>query len=50
MVVLDDLHRLVEYVQVGAQVTMSHSILHAINTLLTTTPPSGESWDDVIVM
>ena len=41
IVVLDDLHRLVEMVQVGTQITVSHSLLHAVNTLLTTTPPAG---------
>lgn len=41
IVVLDDLHRLVEMVQVGTQITVSHGLLHAVNTLLTTTPPAG---------
>ena len=33
-----DLHRLVEYVQVGNQIQVSHSLLH---TLFTTTHPSS---------
>jgi len=41
MVILDDLHRLVEYVQVGGQITVSHSLLHTLTTLLTITPPAG---------
>lgn len=41
MVILDDLHRLVEYVQVGGQITISHSLLHTLTTLLTITPPAG---------
>ena len=41
VVILDDLHRLVEFVTVGSQISVSHSILHAINTLLTATPPQG---------
>ena len=39
IIVLDDLHRLVEFVQVGPQLQISHQLLHTINTLLTTTPP-----------
>lgn len=39
IIVLDDLHRLVEFVQVGPQLQVSHQLLHTINTLLTTTPP-----------
>lgn len=41
MIILDDLHRLVEYIQVGHQIQVSHSLLHTLFTLLTTTPPSG---------
>ena len=41
LVILDDLHRLVEYVQVGGQITVSHALLHALTTLLTTTPLAG---------
>ena len=41
MVILDDLHRLVEYVQVGGQITVSHALLHALTTLLTTTSLAG---------
>lgn len=29
-----------EFVQVGPQLQISHQLLHAINTLLTTTPPA----------
>ena len=36
---LDDLHRLVEFIQVGSQLQISHPLLHTINTLLSTTPP-----------
>ena len=39
IIVLDDLHRLVEFIQVGSQLQISHQLLHSINTLLTTTPP-----------
>ena len=41
IIVLDDLHRLVEFIQVGPQLQISHQLLHTINTLLTTTPPPG---------
>ena len=42
MIVLDDIHRLVEYMKVGAQITVSHDLLHTITTLLTSTVPAGE--------
>lgn len=41
IIILDDLHRLVEYIQVGQQLQVSHSLLHTLFTLLTTTPPSN---------
>ena len=41
LVVLDDLHRLVEYVRVGSQITMSHEILHTVTTMLTAAVPPG---------
>lgn len=41
IIILDDLHRLVEYVQVGQHLQVSHGLLHALFTLLTTTPPSS---------
>ena len=41
MIVLDDLHRLVEYVKVGSQITVSHELLHTVTTLLTGTVPAG---------
>uniref|UniRef100_A0A1X7VB22 Vesicle-fusing ATPase n=1 Tax=Amphimedon queenslandica TaxID=400682 RepID=A0A1X7VB22_AMPQE len=34
LIVLDDVHRLVEYVQVGDRVSVSHSLMHALSTLL----------------
>ena len=41
MIVLDDLHRLVEYMKVGSQITVSHELLHTVTTLLTGTLPAG---------
>uniref|UniRef100_A0A1X7SYH1 Vesicle-fusing ATPase n=1 Tax=Amphimedon queenslandica TaxID=400682 RepID=A0A1X7SYH1_AMPQE len=34
LIVLDDVHRLVEYVQVGDRVSVSHSLMHVLSTLL----------------
>lgn len=41
IIILDDLHRLVEFVQVGQHIQTSHSLLHTLFTLLTTTPTAG---------
>lgn len=41
VIVLDDLHRLVEFIQVGSQLQISHQLLHTVTTLLTTTPPAN---------
>ncbi|CAI8055730.1 Vesicle-fusing ATPase [Geodia barretti] len=41
LVVLDDLHRLVEFMKVGTQITVSHELLHTITTLLTSPIPTG---------
>ena len=41
LIVLDDLHRLVEYVQVGERVTVSHSLMHVLSTLLSYSLSSG---------
>ena len=41
VIILDDLQRLVEYVQVGQHLQVSHTLLHTLLTLLTATPPSG---------
>ncbi len=41
IIILDDLHRLVEFVQIGQHIQTSHSLLHTLYTLLTTTPPAG---------
>ena len=43
LVVLDDLHRLVEFMKVGTQITVSHELLHTITTLLTSPIPTGLS-------
>ena len=40
IIVLDDLHRLVEFTQVGSLIQISHHVLHTLTTLLTLTPPS----------
>lgn len=41
LIVLDDLHRLVEYISVGDHISVSHSVMHAIFTLLSSIAPSG---------
>ena len=41
LIVLDDVHRLVEYVQVGDRVSVSHSLMHALSTLLSYSMSSG---------
>ena len=41
MILLDDLHRLVQYLRVGSQITVSHDLLHTVTTLLTSSVPAG---------
>lgn len=48
LVVLDDLHRLVEYVQVGEHMSVSHSLLHVLSTLLTSSTSSGITFHIVL--
>lgn len=43
MVVLDDLQRIVEHVQVASHLTVSHAMMHVLSTLLTSSPPTGQS-------
>ena len=42
LIILDDLHRLVEYVQVGQRISVSHPMMHYVSTLLSTIPPPGQ--------
>lgn len=40
VIILDDLHRLIEFVPIGTQVQASHHLLHTLTTLLSTPPPA----------
>ncbi len=41
VIILDDLHRLIEFVPIGNQFQASHHLLHTLTTLLATPPPAG---------
>ena len=47
LIVLDDLHRLLEYINIGTQLSVSRSMMHVITTMLSMTPPTSElGYDD----
>ncbi len=41
VIILDDLHRLIEFVPIGNQLQASHHLLHTLTTLLATPLPAG---------
>ena len=41
VIILDNLHRLIEFVPIGTQYQASHSLLHTLTTLLSTPPPAS---------